>query len=187
MARSTKRAGDLPRVYVADLAAYTAGRLHGEWVDLDGDASENHDRLRSAVTRVLDESPVAGAEEVALHDYEGFGELRLGEYEDLETVARAAALINEHGEVFAALVSHLGGARYLDEAIRHMAEQYQGRHDSLEAWAEEYLEDAGSLSEVPESLRHYIDFEAWARDAELNGDVFSIATSEGAVHVFFNH
>src|SRR5881394_2548463 len=109
MARA-KRTGDVPRVYLADLAAYTAGQLRGEWVDLDGDFDENRERLREAAARVLAQSPVRGAEDIAIHDFEGFGELRLGEYDDLETVARIAALINEHGEIFGALVSHFGGA-----------------------------------------------------------------------------
>jgi len=185
MARS-KRSAESPRVYLADLAAYTAGKLSGEWVELNGDFDENQERLQETVSRVLAKSPVPGAEEIAIHDFEGFGELRLGEYEDLEKVARIAALIDEHGEVFGALVSHFGGARDLDEAIRHIEEEYQGSHDSLEAWAEQYLEDTGSLSQVPESLRNYIDFEAWARDAELGGDVFTISTSDGVVHVFFS-
>jgi antirestriction protein len=66
-----------------------------------------------------------------------------------------------------------------------METHYQGGHDSLEAWAAQFLEDSGSLAEVPESLRGYIDFEAWARDAELGGDVFTVEV-DGVVHVFWS-
>jgi len=31
-------ATDTPRIYVACLAAYNAGKLHGEWIDADQDA-----------------------------------------------------------------------------------------------------------------------------------------------------
>jgi hypothetical protein len=56
--------------------------------------------------------------------------------------------------------------------------------DSLASWAESFLEDTGSLKDVSESLRNYIDFESWADDAEMNGDVFSIEAG-GNVHVFW--
>lgn len=177
---------DSPSIYLADLAAYNSGRLHGETVELDGDANHNLEQIRETIARVLRTSPVADAEEWAIHDYQGFGDLKLGEYEDLEKVANLAALMNEHGTVLAALVSHFGGLSYLDEAVRHMEENYQGTHDSLEAWAEQYLEDTGALSEVPESLRNYIDFEAWARDAELGGDIFGLTDSDGTLHVFWS-
>ena len=177
---------DSPSIYLADLAAYNSGRLHGEWVELDGDADHNLEQIQETIARVLRSSPVADAEEWAIHDYQGFGDLKLGEYEDLEKVAKVAALINEHGAVFAGLVSHFGGTQYLDDAVQSMEESYQGTHDSLEAWAEQYLEDTGALSEVPESLRNYIDFEAWARDAELGGDIFTVTDSEGALHIFWS-
>ena len=63
MATTTTEA---PRVYVACLAAYNAGKLHGEWIDM-GDADDAHEQA----LQVLETSPEAGAEEwailVALH------------------------------------------------------------------------------------------------------------------------
>jgi hypothetical protein len=38
---------------------------------------------------------------------------------------------------------------------------------------------------VPESLRYYIDFKAWARDADLSGDIYSLRV-DGEEHVFWN-
>ena len=40
------------------------------------------------------------AEEWAIHDYDGFGELRLDENEALSTIARVAGGIREHGDAF---------------------------------------------------------------------------------------
>ncbi len=56
-------------------------------------------------------------------------------------------------------------------------------HD-IEHPAEQWLEDTGSLKDVPESLRNYIDFESWADDAEVNGDIFTVEDG-GEVHVFW--
>jgi len=37
---------------------------------------------------------------------------------------------------------------------------------------------------VPEALRYYVDWDAMARDAEMGGDLFTIETAHGEVHVF---
>ena len=69
------------------------------------------------------------------------------------------------------------------ETRRLLEECYQGAWDSLEAYAEELLEGSGDLDQVPQHLRSYIDVEAYARDLELGGDVFTV--EEGCqVHVF---
>ena len=50
---------------------------------------------------MLAASPEPGAEEWAIHDYEGFGEMRLSEWESFERVSAIAAGIAEHGAAFA--------------------------------------------------------------------------------------
>ena len=37
---------------------------------------------------------------------------------------------------------------------------------------------------IPQSLHYYIDWQAMARDAEINGDLFTISTAYNEVHVF---
>lgn len=37
--------------------------------------------------------------------------------------------------------------------------------------AEELLEETGQLSEIPENLRYYFDYEKYARDIRLGGDM----------------
>ena len=61
-----------PRIYVACLAAYNNGYLHGAWVDATQDAWA----IWGVVQKMLAASPVADAEEWAIHDHEGFGRLR---------------------------------------------------------------------------------------------------------------
>lgn len=46
--------------------------------------------------------------------------------------------------------------------------------------------DTGMLSEVPEHARNYIDFESYARDCRLGGDV-TFVYEQGKVHVFTNN
>src|SRR5260370_37719316 len=75
-----------PRIYAASLGDYNAGRLHGAWLN----AAVDIDELSAGVHAMLAASPTPRAEEWAIHDYEGFGPVRLGEYEDLTTVAHLA-------------------------------------------------------------------------------------------------
>ncbi|CAN5489678.1 hypothetical protein BH10PSE3_BH10PSE3_04340 [soil metagenome] len=39
---------------------------------------------------------------------------------------------------------------------------------------------------IPEALRLYIDWEAMARDALLNGEVFTVEAAHDEVHVFWS-
>ncbi|HWB53517.1 MAG TPA: antirestriction protein ArdA [Tepidisphaeraceae bacterium] len=169
---------------MASLADYTAGKLHGRWID----ASQDVEGIRADIAAMLKESTEPIAEEWAIHDYEGFGCLRLSEYEDIEMVASVAQLIEEHGEVFAGLVNHLGGLEYLDDARRTMEEGYCGEFDSVEDYARESVEDAYAdvLEKLPDFIRYNIDWEAIGRDFELGGDIFTIEI-DYRVHVFYGN
>ena len=82
----TTTEGTMPRIYVACLAAYNNGKLHGEWIDADMDA----DMIEDAVQEMLAKSPIPTAEEWAIHDHDGFGGIKIGEYESFERVAKLA-------------------------------------------------------------------------------------------------
>ena len=155
-----------PRIYVACLAAYNAGTLHGEWID----ATQDVEVIRSEIKAMLKASPEPDAEEYAIHDFENFGGLQLHPYEDLDQVAQAAQLITEHGEMAALLIDYYGGPEFLDEAAESLKERFVGSFDNREDWAWHTLEETGALKHVPESLRPYVDLERYTRDMELSGD-----------------
>jgi hypothetical protein len=48
---------------------------------------------------------------------------------------------------------------------------YMGRYDSETDYAEQYLEDTGTLDQIPETLRYYFDVERFARDLFI-GDYY---------------
>lgn len=166
---------DQPRIYVACLAAYNNGRLHGAWIDAARDAWELWDDIRA----MLQASPVAGAEEYAIHDYEGFGGVRIAEGEGIDRVTEIAAFIVEHGALGAAVLDHCDDD--LAEAREAVAERYLGMHASLADYVQELTEECMS---IPDRLRGYIDWQAMAHDAELSGDLFTIETGYEEVHVF---
>jgi len=45
---------------------------------------------------------------------------------------------------------------------------------TVREYAEDYIESTGMLSDLPETLRYYLDYDAFARDLELGGDVSTV-------------
>ena len=167
------------RIYVASLSDYNDGRLHGRWIDAD----QEPEAIAASIDDMLHDSPLAGAEEWAIHDYEGFGVFQLSEYEDLSTVSRIANGIGEHGPAFAHWANVVGTED--DEALDDFGDHYLGAWESLEDYARDLLEDLGVDSEQigPAWLRPYvrIDYEQLA--ADLSTDL-EIAEDASGVHLF---
>ncbi len=166
------------RIYVASLSDYNAGRLHGEWIDADQDADE----IQAAVKAMLAKSKEPSAEEWAIHDYEGFGGIRIHEWESFETVSELAAAIEEHGDAFAAFYGYQDQADTVAECVEAFEDAYRGEWDSERDYAEQFAEDCGY--EVPEWLRYHVDWDSVARDL-FCGDCYSVDASPG-VYVFVN-
>jgi len=177
---------DGPRIYVASLSDYNAGILHGEWLEATDDPAD----MQGSIDAMLRASPTTKrygdiAEEWAIHDYDGFGELRLGEYEALSTITRIAGGITEHGLAFAAYASVVG-TREID-GLESFEDVYQGEWESLEAYAEDLLdqlEAQRTIDEAPEWLQPYLslDISGFARD--IGSDVTTVDRPEGGVWVF---
>ena len=164
-----------PRIYVACLAAYNNGQLHGAWIDADQSADAIHDEIRA----MLASSPIPGAEEWAIHDYEDFGGIQLAEYEDIDRVAEIAALLVEYGEPFGVWADYYGNA----VSAEGFRDAYRGEYESEEAYAEDLVDDTGMLAEVPENLRYYFDYGRLARDLFMC-DMLSVRSGHGTVYVF---
>ncbi|MFD1197259.1 antirestriction protein ArdA [Brucella gallinifaecis] len=164
-----------PRIYVACLAAYNNGYLHGAWIDADQDAEQ----IRDEIAAMLARSPIDVAEEYAIHDYEGFEGVSISEHAGIDSVARTAAFIAEHGALGAGLTEQFGGD--LGQAETAMQDCYHGQFASLADYMEELTTESVT---IPEALRYYVDWDAMARDAEMGGDLFTIETAHGEVHVF---
>lgn len=166
------------RIYVADLAAYNSGMLHGAWIDLGLDVED----IKIQINKVLESSPLEFAEEYAIHDYEGFGKCAVNEYSSILYVKELADFIGEYGELASSVLSYFGGT--LSDARIAMGEGYTGCYESLSDYAEEITTEG---VDVPKSLAMYIDYERMGRDMELSGDIFTIETAYNEVHIFWAH
>ena len=171
----TGPAPETPRLYIACLAAYNAGYLHGVWVE----ALDGVDAVQDAISAMLKTSPVADVEEWAIHDYEGFGQYRLGQYCSLERACALTDFINETGEVGLALLSHYDGDV---EACRAALDEQAGEYASLADFAAELTESTG---DVPDHLAPYIDYAAMGRDMVLGGDIYTLELGLGRIHVLW--
>lgn len=72
--------------------------------------------------------------------------------------------IREEGEPFAVYVANMGSEINPEKALDDR-DAYMGSWDSEEEWAESFADETGMLESVPEHLRRYFDFQAWAQDA----------------------
>ncbi|MBF9328456.1 antirestriction protein ArdA [Mycobacteroides chelonae] len=171
-----------PAIYIASLADYNNGTLHGRWID----AAREPEAIYADITAMLAQSREENAEEFAIHDYEQFGNCRINEFDSIEKVSRIARGIKEHGEAFAAWADiHESEPERLDD----FSDAYLGQYQSAQDFAEQMADDLGytdELAKLPESLRPYVhlDSTALAQDMELAGDIHVAPGPPGSVWIF---
>jgi antirestriction protein len=174
LTRESKDMSETPKIYVACLAAYNAGKLHGVWID----ATQGEDVVEAEIEAMLQASPVPGAEEFAIHDFEGFYGLSIDENESIEAVVTIAALLEEHGALGAELIGTLGDA---DKAQEALAYHYKGAYASLADYAYSMFED--SLTGVPNVIANNVNWDNVGKEFKSGGDIWTVEVG-GQVHVF---
>ncbi|GAB3475357.1 antirestriction protein ArdA [Amycolatopsis cihanbeyliensis] len=165
---------DLPRIYAASLADYNCGHLHGVWIDID--ETTDVDEVREKISAMLGDSlaviyrEAEVAEEYAIHDFDNFQGFEVHEFESLDRVVTLARLIAEHGKAFAVFAENLTSGEDIDDIESAFTDQFVGEM-SLEDYAYDYVDECLDL---PEIARSYFDYEKFARDLELSGDMIEI-------------
>ncbi|UYZ60068.1 antirestriction protein ArdA [Hymenobacter latericus] len=184
-----------PRVYIASLSDYNAGSLLGEWFDLDdySSADEMLEAIADMLKKYDEEHGTAEncgqpREEWAAHDFEGFPRSLYSESMDFEAYYNYAEAMNElsedEQEAFQDYCDNLG--RDLSEAaelVEEFREDYQGQHDSEEAFADHIAEELGYFDAMKKAgiNAFYFDTKAFARDIFI-GDYWISENN----HVFRN-
>ncbi|MFL6162734.1 MAG: antirestriction protein ArdA [Jatrophihabitantaceae bacterium] len=172
---------------MASLSDYNSGSHHGAWIDAARDEGE----LQADIDAMLATSPWAArsgepAEEWAIHDYDGFGRLRIDQHENLRWVSLVGKGIAEHGLAFAAYADVVEE----EELLTSFDEDFFGHYDSLRAYVEQLINDLGYdriLDEaLPAKIRPYvkIDITATANDLLLGGDLHTIPAPDGGVWIY---
>lgn len=113
-----------PKIYVACLSAYNNGKLYGAWIDCDRDALD----IWAEIEEMLKNSPEPDAEEWAIHCYENWQGIEIGEHEDIERLAELAQMLAEHGAAFAVYYQYYSS----DATEEDFTERYMGQYESEE-------------------------------------------------------
>lgn len=158
-----------PQVYVACLACYNEGKLHGQWIDAD-ELEERWDDMQihgNPAPRYPEQSyPMTKCkrihhEEWAIHDYDGVP--NLGENPDMAYVIKVMRCIEEHGDPFYEWFNlNPHNKSHHDDLSEAFQEAYCGEWHSRVDFAEEMAHDWGLLPSLdklnPNPLFAYVDF-----------------------------
>jgi len=166
------------KIYITDLEAYNNGHLVGNWYELP----MNEDLLAEAIENELQRGrDICGDEhhheEYFITDYE-CEYMKIDEYDSISKLNEIAEqvealddtdkkklsyLMEQVGYDFAGAISNLEDCDiYEDVNMKQLAEQFI---------------DEGLFGEIPDRLSYYIDYDAVARDLEMdyneyNGDIY---------------
>lgn len=165
------------RVYVGTYAKYNNGSIGGAWIDLEecGDAGTF---LEKCAELHADESDP----ELMFQDFEGFPRSFYGESHIDPAVFDWLDLDDDDRELLAVYQDNVDSTGDIENA----RVAFTGKYDSEADWAAQYWDDCGMLSQVPDFAQQYIDFESYARDCRLGGDV-TFVHHNGDVWAFNNN
>lgn len=153
------------KIYVACLASYVSGHLHGEWIDLD--SCVDLEDLEKAVSDMLKKSPAQNAEEFAIHDTENAPNC-IKEYTPLSEVWEIQEMIEEHDhETVVALLDH-----YMDiEETQRILEDGLCRRETKEELIYERALSAG-ISENAYNMGFCDEETVWRTIEHNNTTIF---------------
>src|SRR5262245_28452984 len=164
------------RIYVGTYAKYNNGSIAGKWLDLE-DYSDKEAFLGACKELHKDEADP----ELMFQDFEGFPRSYYHESHIPDALFDWLELDEDDRELLAVYQDNIDS----DATIETAKDLFWGKFNSEEDWAHEYLDSSGLLESIPENLRYYFDYEAYARDARLNGDI-TFVRHDGDVWVFHN-
>ena len=148
------------KIYVADLACYVAGNLHGVWIDLenmdlDSVQEEIEEMLKEGHAKYSSETLLEKHEEYAFHDYEDTP-TKFEEYEKLEYLIDVQETIDRFDVESVEASFDLG----LYDELRSNSGSF-GVYESEIEFAENWIDGSGDL---PKSYERYFDFEQFGTD-----------------------
>lgn len=115
---------------------------------------------------------VPAAEEWAIHDYDGIGS-SWGEHPDLAELCEFVTELeraddDDNREAFLLWYENVRGGTYSD-----FLGEYAGAFPNRAEFAKDYVDSAGLLHGVPETVAHYFDFDSYGHDL-LMSDAYEI-------------
>jgi antirestriction protein len=205
------------KIYIACLASYNNGTLHGKWIDASSDVEEMEEEvakimLSSPYPNVTVECPdcdgtglvwdgdtsadykcmtckgtgqVPSAEEWAIHDFDGLPS-SLGEYCGLQAVADVVEFYDTCQDQYgidaddaASICDNWQGDA--TQALSALEDGFCGIHDRFRDYADEAA-DEQMPEGAPDFLKNYFDYDAYARDLEMDMTVINLLSGVAVFH-----
>ena len=152
----------MSKVYVGTHKKYNNASLGGGWLDLT-DYSDKKEFIQACLDLHEDEEDP----ELMFQTWEDIPANFIGESHIDEKVWEWLELSEEDRETVAIYQEDVDFNAPIEEAL----ECYDGEFESEEDWAMDFWDQTGMLSQIPEHAQSYIDYEKFARDARLGGDM----------------
>jgi len=157
------------KIWLGSLEAYNNGELKGEWLELPMD----EEKLREVYNQYTND----GQNDYFIADHES-EVLDIGEYSDPFELNEQAEEIEDLEDYEIKKLNFLIECQGydFDDAIEKIEDCDLYEDMSFKDLAYEFVEE-GLFGEIPEHLANYIDYDAIARDLEMdytehNGDIF---------------
>ena len=167
------------RIYIACLAAYNNGMLHGAWIEPSADIKE----LQEQIDAMLKRSPMPNAEEWAAHDYDEFP--NMGEHPDLKDICGYVELADSSDlpqDCLNAIIENVCGD--LDQARKDL-ERVIGEFDDFQDYADDCADEMIACAESgsgSEFLARYFDYSQFARDLRHDHTVLDVSKGVLVLH-----
>lgn len=149
-------------IYVGTYGKYNAGSIKGAWLDLE-DYTNKDEFIKACYELHSDEHDP----ELMFQDWEEIPSSFISECSVDERTWEWLALDEDERQTVALYLEEIDKSSDLDTALI----SYDGEHDSEEDWARDYWEQTGMSSELPAFAQNYIDYQQFARDASMGGDI----------------
>lgn len=150
------------RIYVGTYAKYNEGNIFGKWMNLE-DYQGKEQFLGACGELHADEDDP----EFMFQDWEGIPDDLISESYLNPAAWEYMQACEEFGEGEVAAYVEL----FNEWSREGFQDRYHGKYESWKDMATEFLEETGELDKIPDNLRYYFDYEAYARDIRLNGDM----------------
>lgn len=160
------------RIYVRCLAAYNNSILHGKWIDTSTDVDE----MKEEIEALLRTSPIKGAEEWAIHDYEAFPDF--GEYPSLKKIAHFEDFIEENKHIIREDLI----AIYQDDPNNVNMDNLAGIFEEFSDYSNERADELLAQHKIPDEVRRYFDYEAYERDLKQAMHVIDVPSGVAAFY-----
>ena len=177
-----QEAKPVPRIYVANLAAYNNGRMVGDWVTPTDYAS--YDDFNKAIKKAT-----KYADEIAVHDYD-YLPSSMGEYPNIEGIYDFCHQIEDSPMCLDALIAYAELCVWSDVTqinFDDAEDLYCGAYDSFKDYAEYYFDEFGDSAEIkklPTDLQYHFDMDSYARDLQHYHHVVERGAPHYGVFVF---